>query len=197
MIHDIFISNCPDNKGLAKLVCGALEANGLKCWLRSRDMNRRNDPKTSIEKAIKAASVMMIVFSTETNDYPGLASEMNIAINSDLHLIPIRVEMAEPKGVMDYYLADTQWFDVTDPPSEKSINDLILIVKRSLKDKKEQKSLNNIPDQDKEAKIVFKKQHLTIIKALAAITLVVGFLITFYGFFRLISGLERLMVSVF
>ena len=137
MAHDTFITSAPEDQAIASAACTSLEAAGIKCWLASRNAGKKKDRKKATERAISAAKVMVIIFSGSSNKATDLAGELNMAINQDLSIIPLRIDLAEPEGVMQYYLADTHWFDLANPPREEQLSVLIETVRAALKKKKE------------------------------------------------------------
>jgi hypothetical protein len=137
MAHDVFITSAEEDQGLAAVACAALEATEIKCWMASRNIGRKQNRKKTTEKAIRAAKVMVIIFSCSSNKAADLSGELNMAINEDLSIIPLRIDLAEPEGVMQYYLADTHWLDLANPPREEQLSVLIETVRTALKKKKE------------------------------------------------------------
>ena len=132
MAHDIFIAHSPEDKTIAETICNTLESEGIKCWLASRNIRKGQDHNKAVKKAINSGRIMVIVFSKHSNKATNLAGEMNIAVNADLSIIPLRLDQVEPKGVMQYYLADTHWFDLSKPPTGEQLKSLVETIKLSL-----------------------------------------------------------------
>lgn len=143
MAHDVFIANSPEDKTIADTICTALESEGIKCWLASRNIRKGQDHNKAVKKAIISGKIMIIVFSKHSNKATNLAGEMNIALNANLNIIPLRLDQVEPKGVMQYYLADTHWFDLSKPPTGEQLKSLVKTIKLSLISIKE--SVKNSP----------------------------------------------------
>jgi len=191
MNHDVYILYCSGNKAIAKLVCAALESNGIDCWITYRNLGGKSDCKKIIEKAINVATVMLIVFSNESNESIELANETNIAINADLIVIPLRVNMADPKGVMQYYLSDTQWLDIIEPPTEKHLAEIVSTVKQVLK--------RNNNDAKERAYFTVKKGKLfnvKVTKIIAGFFWFAGSIVMIYGLISIMQCLRRLSESI-
>ncbi len=129
MAHEVIITYSSEDRPVAEKACSFLENAGIGCWLASRDVPEGGSKKEALNAAIKASKVMVIVFSSDTNKATYLAPELNLAINANVDIIPLRIDGTEPEGVMQYYLADTQWLDVDNPPAEEQLQKLADTVK--------------------------------------------------------------------
>ncbi len=192
MAHDVFITHSPEDKEIADAACIALETSGVKCWMASRNIRKGQDRKKAIKKAISSGKIMVIVFSKHSNKATNLAGEMNIAVNADLNIIPLRLDQVEPKGVMQYYLADTHWFDLSKPPTGEQLKSLVETIKLSLISIKE--SVKTSPRRKQRT----EKKPLSRSAVIATITLTAlscGILI--YGAVLITTNLLRLAETLF
>jgi len=129
MAHEVIITCSPEDSPVAEKTCSFLEDMGIGCWIASRDIPEGRPKKEALSAAIKASKVMVIVFSSYTNRATYLAPELNLATNANVAIIPLRLDDTEPEGVMQYYLADTQWLDADNPPAEEQLKKLADTVK--------------------------------------------------------------------
>ncbi len=125
MAHDVFISYSTKDKVIADAICNAMETSGIRCWIAPRDIQPGREWPEAIDNAISTSSVMVLIFSAHSNNSKDVAKELTLAMNSNVIVIPFRIEDIVPKGVMRYYLSDMHWLDAMNPPTEKQILNLV------------------------------------------------------------------------
>jgi len=154
MAHDVFISYSSKDKLVADAVCASLEAAKIRCWITPRDILPGLDWAESIEDAITKSKILVLIFSSYSNDSKQIAREISLAFNSEVTVIPFRIENVEPKGAMKYYLLNTHWQDALTPPIENHIKKLVEIVSTFIDRKiaKIKEEIKISPDKSKEAK---------------------------------------------
>ena len=128
MAHDVFISYSSKDKLVADAVCATLEAAKIRCWITPRDILPGQDWAESIEDAITKSKLLVLIFSSYSNNSKQVSREISLAFNSEVTVIPFRIEDIEPKGAMKYYLSNTHWQDALTPPIENHIKKLVEIV---------------------------------------------------------------------
>ena len=112
MSAPIFISYASKDQNVAQTVCEALENRGLHCWISGRDIGPGENFQVSIVRAIRAAKVMILVFSANSNNSEEIKKELVLAGQSRLAVIPVRVEDVAPEEAFAYEFATRQWIDV-------------------------------------------------------------------------------------
>jgi len=137
MAHDVFISHSAQDKTIANAVCAALEAAKIRCWIAPRDIRSGENWAEAITKAVKTSRVMVLLFTESSNRSKQVAKELTLAINSEVIVVPFKIDDTLPSGLMEYYLSDTHWLDAMNPPSEKQINNLVETVKYIFGNKEE------------------------------------------------------------
>ena len=154
MAHDVFISYSTKDKLVADAVCATLETAKIRCWITPRDILPGLDWAESIEDAITKSKILVLIFSSYSNDSKQIAREISLAFNSEVTVIPFRIEDVEPKGAMKYYLLNTHWQDALTRPIENHIKKLVEIVSnfidKKIDESKEESKI--ISDQGKELK---------------------------------------------
>ena len=154
MAHDVFISYSTKDKLVADAVCATLETAKIRCWITPRDILPGLDWAESIEGAITKSKILVLIFSSYSNDSKQIAREISLAFNSEVTVIPFRIEDVEPKGAMKYYLLNTHWQDALTRPIENHIKKLVEIVSnfidKKIDESKEESKI--ISDQGKELK---------------------------------------------
>ncbi len=128
MAHDLFISYSFKDKAIADAVCAALEASGIRCWIAPRDIQSGQKWPEAIVNAITSNRLMVLIFSANSNNSKDVANELTLAINSNVIVIPFKIDDIAPKGVLQYYLTNTHWLDAMNPPTAKQIQELVKTV---------------------------------------------------------------------
>ena len=121
----IFISYASKDRDVARTICDALENRGLSCWMSSRDVGPGENFQVSIVRAIRAARVMILVFSANANNSDEVKKELVLAGQTHLVVIPVRVEDVIPDEAFAYEFATRQWIDMF-VDWERAIQRLIL-----------------------------------------------------------------------
>ncbi len=114
MTAHVFISYSSKDRQVATTVCDALERRGMKCWISSRDIQPGENFQQAIVRAIRAARVMVLVFTTNANNSNEIMKEVALAGQFSLVVIPVRVEDVLPNDAFAYEFATRQWVDLFD-----------------------------------------------------------------------------------
>ena len=125
MAHDVFISYSSKDKKVADAVCAALESVKIRCWVAPRDVLAGEKWPEAISDAIEKSPIMVLIFSSNSNNSKDVSKELVLAMNVGVTVIPLRIEDIQPKGVMKYYLSDTHWIDALNPPTKKQIESIV------------------------------------------------------------------------
>ncbi|MCJ7472022.1 MAG: PKD domain-containing protein [Actinobacteria bacterium] len=149
MAHDLFISYSSKDKLVADAVCASLEAAKIRCWITPRDILPGQDWAEAIEGALTKSKLLVLIFSSYSNNSKQVAREVSLAFNSEVTVIPFRIEDIEPKGAMKYYLLSTHWQDALTSPMENNIKKLVEIVSNFIG-----KKIDDIKEVDKKRKEV-------------------------------------------
>jgi hypothetical protein len=123
--HDIIISYSTHDKGVADAICNSLESQKIRCWYAPRDILPGMNFQESIIDAIDSSSIMVIVFSSYSNDSPHVISEVTEAMAKGVIIIPFRIEDVLPSKAMKYLISASHWLDAMTPPLEEHIEKLV------------------------------------------------------------------------
>ena len=137
--HDVFISYSSEDKPIADAVCNNLEAQRIRCWVAPRDILPGMNFQESIIDAIDASSIMVLVFSSHSNDSPHVIREVTEAMSKGVIIIPFRIEDVLPSKSMKYLISVPHWLDAMTPPLEKHIEELSQTI-RVIMNQKENKA---------------------------------------------------------
>jgi hypothetical protein len=124
MTAPIFISFATKDRDAAHTICEALEHRGFNCWVADRDIGPGENFQIATVHAIRAAKVMILVFSANSNNSDEIKKEVVLAGQSRLIVIPVRVEDVTPDEAFAYELATRQWIDLFED-WERSVQRLV------------------------------------------------------------------------
>src|SRR5262249_32126803 len=114
MSADIFISHSTEDRKITETLREALEDRGFSCWISSRDIAPGENFQVAIVQAIRAAKVMILVFSGNSNNSDEIKKEVVLAGQSRLIVIPVRLEDVAPDEAFTYEMSTRQWIDLFD-----------------------------------------------------------------------------------
>lgn len=132
MAHDVFISYSFHDKHVADAICSALENAGIRCWIAPRDVMPGKEWGEAIVDAIGASKIMVLVFSSASNNSQQVLREVERAVHKNLIIVPFRIENVLPTRSMEYFLYSTHWLDALTPELEKHIDVLIDVLYKLL-----------------------------------------------------------------
>jgi hypothetical protein len=111
MSASIFISFASQDHRVAMTLCQALESRGFKCWISGRDIQPGENFQISIVRAIRQAKIMLLVFTSNSNNSEEMNKELALASQSKLIVVPLRIEDVTPNDAFAYEFATRQWID--------------------------------------------------------------------------------------
>jgi hypothetical protein len=130
MSHQIFVCAAPRDKIATNAVRAVLEAEGLSCWIASRDLPSGVDPVETVRAAIAAAQVMLLIFSARANEAEEqIKRELQFAAHSQTPVLPFRVENVRPIKGLEYYLPANQFMDAFPAPLDPHLRRLVAMLK--------------------------------------------------------------------
>jgi len=132
MAHDVFISHSAQNREVADAVCEALEAAGIRCWVAPRDVRPGRSFPGEITRAIQQSKVMLLIFSSHSNNSEQVLREVQLATDSRLPLVRFRIEDVALTDDLRYFLSTPHWLDALTPPLSKHIARLEVAIKELL-----------------------------------------------------------------
>lgn len=125
MTNDAFISYSLGDQAIADAICQALEAHQLTCWYAPRDIPGGADSDASITAALANSRVMILVWSSQSDNSRHVKREVAIALDEfGITVIPFRVEEIASSN-LGHYLSNVQWLDASSGPLENSLQRLV------------------------------------------------------------------------
>lgn len=132
MAHDVFISHSTSDKAVSDAVCAALENGGIRCWVAPRDVQPGRSFAGEITRAIQDSKIMVLIFSAHSNNSEQVLREVQLAVNSHLHIIQFRIEDVLLNDDLKYFLSTPHWLDALTPPLENHLRRLEGSIKKLL-----------------------------------------------------------------
>jgi hypothetical protein len=124
MAHDVFISHSTRDKPVSDAVCAALEKAGIRCWVAPRDVQPGRSFAGEITRAIQQSKAMVLIFSANSNTSWQVLREVQLAVDSQLHILQFRIEEVLLNDDLKYYLSTPHWLDAMTPPLEQHLGRL-------------------------------------------------------------------------
>jgi len=110
---DVFISYASPDGGVADAVCGALERDGLTCWVAPRDVVPGEFYADAIVRAIDAAKVIVLVLSKNSADSPHVLREVERGSSKRHPVVSFRIDLAPLPSALEYFLNTSHWLDAS------------------------------------------------------------------------------------
>ena len=112
MAHQVFLSHASEDREVASRVYSALEADGIACWMASRDLKAGTDYAAGTLEAIRTSELVLLIFSGSANASPFVLREIERAIAYDRSVLSLHIDDALPNASIEYYLNLWQWLEV-------------------------------------------------------------------------------------
>lgn len=138
----IFISYSDFDKEKAEALCEILEMSGFKCWIFFRDTIPGKSFIENILDAITNSDLIVVLFSEKAHSEKRMLQEVELGFDTEKPIIPIRIEIAELKGVMKFVLSTLEWIEAFEKPFEEYFPQIISAVNRYLEVEEQKKKYN-------------------------------------------------------
>lgn len=135
--YDVFISYSSLDKTVMSIV-GAVESNGLKCWIAPRDITPGIPYARAIMSALNLCDNFVVFISANSLNSEDVLNEIDNAHSLKKYIIPCFIENVQLTPEFNYYLKRKQWLNIME-----DINPLIRLLCQSNQQKLE--SFNSLP----------------------------------------------------
>jgi hypothetical protein len=132
MPRDLFISHSAQDKKVSETICAALEQSGIRCWIAPRDVRAGKSFPGEITRAIQQSKVMLLIFSRHSNSSEQVLREVQLAVDSHLPIVRLRIEDIPLSDDLRYYLSTPHWLDALSHPVSKHIPPVARAIKELL-----------------------------------------------------------------
>ena len=133
MAHDIFISYSTKDKNTADAICHVLEQNNLKCWIAPRNIASGKNYAQEIMDGLKAAKIVVLVFSKNSQESPFVNNEIDAAFSNNKSIISFKIDETMPENRMEFFLKNKHWLEAY-PEPEKVFGTLVTDATRLCKE---------------------------------------------------------------
>lgn len=116
--YNVFISYSHFDKLIADAICEFLENKQIPCWIASRDAIPGISYSTSIIDAINNCKVMLLVFSSNSNQSQQVEREIERAVSKQIPIIPFRIEDVPLSKSLEYFISAPHWINALTSPIE-------------------------------------------------------------------------------
>lgn len=129
MKKQVFISYSLNDKTQADAVCYQLESANIECWIAPRDISPSKDWAEEIIDAINAVDVMVLIFSSSSNESPQVRREIERAVHKGVDILPFRIEDVIPSKSLEYFISTQHWLDACTGDFDKHLDELYQCIK--------------------------------------------------------------------
>ncbi|EJX07214.1 Sel1 domain protein repeat-containing protein [gut metagenome] len=127
----VFISYSSANKAIADATCHILEESGISCWIAPRNIVPGNTWAGNIVQAIRNCSLMVLIYSQQSNNSSQVANEVDKAFCRGKVIIPFLVDDTPMNDDFEYYLSRKHWL-VAYPDYKEMLTPLVEAVAANL-----------------------------------------------------------------
>ncbi|WP_298500797.1 toll/interleukin-1 receptor domain-containing protein [uncultured Methanobrevibacter sp.] len=114
---NFYIAYDDEDSSVAEDVCSVFESNGIKCWMKGRDVGVEN-LTDKIFDAINRADLMVLISSRHSNNSNFIATEVNLAFTSQVPMIIFKIDESD-FGAIEFFVANKRQIQASNNPSEK------------------------------------------------------------------------------
>ena len=174
-MKSVFISHSSKDTATADMVVDYLEREGISVWIAPRDIPAGSNYGASITKGIRECTILVLMFSKESNDSHAVFREVQIAFDEKKVIIPLRIEDVPVSDNLSFYLSGLHWLDAL--PKQNNVNELVHDVKQVLQNIGTE--IHEAPPRPQRIVLPPQRKMLSKVKKVAfAVTSAIGILFT-------------------
>jgi hypothetical protein len=132
MPYDVFLSHSHVDKRHADAICHCLEDAGVRCWVAPRDIRPSEDWAEAIINGMDQCRILLLIFSSSSNNSPQVRREVERAVNKGLTILPFRIEEVPPSKSLEYFISTQHWLDAFGRDLDASLAELLHCVRAVL-----------------------------------------------------------------
>lgn len=122
---DLFISYSNKDKPIADAVLSGLEANGIRCWIAPRNLQKGKTWGGSIVRSIRATDVFLLILTANSNQSGQVLNEVTQAVNLQKSVICYWAETIALSDDLAYFLSSTQGLIAYNRPLGEVLPELV------------------------------------------------------------------------
>ena len=147
-----FISYASADRVVANAVCGALEREGVRCWIAPRDVTPGELYAANIVHAIDTTPVVVLVLSQHAADSAHVLREVERASSKRHPILSFRIDQAPLPDGLEYFLNTSQWLDASATGVDRALPKLVDAVKKCVSEIRGGCAVNKGPVRDQNGK---------------------------------------------
>ena len=133
MAHDVFISYASQDKAVANAACAVIEGRQIRRWIAPRDILRGVTYAEALTEALRGSKILVLVLSTYSNNSKHVMREVEVAVESGVTVVPLRIAEMSLSKAMVYFLKSIHWLDAITPPMDGHLQELAATCQNILK----------------------------------------------------------------
>ncbi|MGO9945493.1 MAG: TIR domain-containing protein [Steroidobacteraceae bacterium] len=128
----VFISYASHDAAVAQMVCAALEAEGIPCWIAPRDVVPGTQYADGIVGAIDESRILVLIVSKDALASAHVGRELERAASKRHPIIALRLDTAPLTRAFEYFLNQSQWIEMGAGGTDAAIAKLVEAMGRHL-----------------------------------------------------------------
>ncbi|WP_298500905.1 toll/interleukin-1 receptor domain-containing protein [uncultured Methanobrevibacter sp.] len=112
-VNNAYICCCEEDELTGEAICHVLEENGIKCWIKKRDL-KVSDTVEKVPEMIKNSQSFILVYSKDAVNSNYVGTEIEFAKSSEIPFLSFKIDDVEKPGD----LKDVHWLDAYPNPEE-------------------------------------------------------------------------------
>ena len=129
MATQVFISYSQEDATTANRICGALENEGITCWIAPRNVPPGQEWPVAIASGIRSSRILVMLLSSHSHRSKQIAREAELADRNGLSIVTFRLEEVDPPEALEYFLTNLQWIDGFRPNFDTGLGTLLHTVR--------------------------------------------------------------------
>jgi len=119
----VLVSYAAQDRAAAEVLCEALEARGIDCWLARRDA-------TWDARAIHAFGTVVVLLSANLEASTATLAELELAIADGATVLPLRLDQTPVPAAFRYLLGSIHWFDDEGSSFDQQTDTILQLIRR-------------------------------------------------------------------
>jgi hypothetical protein len=178
----VFLSHSSQDAALVDEVCQALESQGLRCWLASRDAVPGRPYAGELVRGIEQSAAFVLLATADAVVSPHVLNEVDQAQKHKKPIYPVFFGTPKVPGDLDYYISRLHWLQ----QGQSGAEGLAVKLLRVIEGRQEWQELAAAPSIRR--KLRFKGESFLAAAAGSAVVLAIALAVVFYGARTLVPG---------
>lgn len=130
-MKNVFISFSSKNTEEAERICSFLEANGVSCFIATRDLIPGEEYALQLIENLDHVESVVLLLSKDSNESPHVLREIEYAVGHKIPILVYALEEVELSKSLEYFLMTHQWITLTDDRDKKLLEGVGYLLKKS------------------------------------------------------------------